>query len=135
LDTALSFAAALIGAFVGAWASVRTVVDASRIKWIDTLREDVSELLVMARREAILAIAGRYGARNVRVFGSVVRSEADAGSDVDFLVELEPGRSLFDLGGLLMDLQEHLHCKVDVMTPAMLKPRIREQILREAMLL
>jgi hypothetical protein len=47
LDTALSFAAALIGAFVGAWASVRTVVDASRIKWIDTLREDVSELLVL----------------------------------------------------------------------------------------
>jgi uncharacterized protein len=86
----------------------------------------------MARREAILAIAGRYGARDVRVFGSVVRSEADAGSDVDFLVELEPGRSLFDLGGLLMDLQEYLHCKVDVMTPAMLKPRIRERVLREA---
>jgi uncharacterized protein len=88
-----------------------------------------------ARREAILAIAGRHGAGNVRVFGSVVRGEADAASDVDLLVELEPGRGLFELGGLLMELQEHLHCKVDVMTPAMLKPRIREKILREAMLL
>jgi predicted nucleotidyltransferase len=86
-----------------------------------------------AHREAIFAIAGRYGARNLRVFGSVVRGEADAASDVDFLVELEPGRSLFDLGGLLMDLQEHLHCKVDVMTPAMLKSRVRERVLREAL--
>jgi hypothetical protein len=82
-----------------------------------------------------LRIAGRYRARNLRVFGSVVRGEADAASDVDFLVELEPGRSLFDLGGLLMDLQEHLHCKVDVMTPAMLKPRVRERALQEALLL
>lgn len=85
-----------------------------------------------SKRDAILAIAAQYGARNLRVFGSVVRGKADAASDVDFLVELEPGRSLFDLGGLLMDLQEHLHCKVDVMTPAMLKPRIRERVLREA---
>jgi predicted nucleotidyltransferase len=86
-----------------------------------------------ARREAILAIAERYGARDLRVFGSVVRDQADAASDIDFLVELEPDRTLFDLGGLLMDLQEHLHCKVDVMTPAMLKPRVRERVLREAM--
>ena len=54
---------------------------------------------IQAHREAILAIAGRYGARNLRVFGSVVRYEADSASDVDFLVELEPGRSLLDLGG------------------------------------
>lgn len=85
-----------------------------------------------ARREAILAIACRYGARNLRVFGSVVRGDADAASDVDFLVELEPGRSVIDLGGLLMDLEEHLDCKVEVMTPAMLKPRIWERVLREA---
>lgn len=88
-----------------------------------------------ARHEAMLAIVGRYGACNLRVFGSVVREEADAASDVDFVVELEPGRSLFDLGGLLMDLQKHLHCKADVMTPAMLKPRLRERVLREATLL
>lgn len=58
--------------------------------------------------------------------------KADTASDVDFLVELEPGRSLFDLGGLLVGLREHLPCEVDVMTPAMLKPRAREQVLREA---
>jgi uncharacterized protein len=85
-----------------------------------------------ARREAILAVAHRRGALSVRVFGSVAREEADAVSDVDFLVELESGRSLLDLGGLLMDLEEQLHCRVDVMTPAMLKPRLRERVLREA---
>jgi uncharacterized protein len=88
-----------------------------------------------AQCEAILAIAGRHGARDLRIFSSVVRGEADAASDSDCLVELEPGQSLFDLGGLLMDLQEHLHCKVDVMTPAMLKSCVRERILREALLL
>ena len=67
----------------------------------------------------------------MRVFGSVVRRDADAQSDVNLLVDLEPGRSVLDLDGLLMDLQEHLHCKVEVMTPAMLKPRMRERILRE----
>ncbi|HEX2479938.1 MAG TPA: nucleotidyltransferase family protein [Geminicoccaceae bacterium] len=87
------------------------------------------------RREAILAIARRYRARDLRVFGSAVRGEVDAASDIDFLVELDPGRSLFDLGGLLMDLQEHPHCKVDVVTPAMLKPRVQERILHEAALL
>jgi uncharacterized protein len=86
-----------------------------------------------SKRDAILAIAAQYGARNLRVFGSVVRGEADAASDVDFLVELGPGRSLFDLGGLLMDLQEHLHCKVEVMTLTMLKSRVRERILQDAL--
>jgi uncharacterized protein len=84
------------------------------------------------RGEAILAISGRYGARNLRVFGSVVRGEADSASDIDFLVEWEPGRSLFGLRGLLMDLQEHLHRKVDIMIPAMLKAHMRERVLREA---
>jgi predicted nucleotidyltransferase len=94
------------------------------------MQKTVDEL--QARREMIATIAGRYGARHLRVFGSVVRGEADTQSDVDFLVELEPGRSLLDLGGLLMDLQDYLQCRVDVMTPAMLKPRIRDRILREA---
>jgi predicted nucleotidyltransferase len=86
-----------------------------------------------ARREAIARIAERYGARDLRVFGSVVRGEADTESDVDFLVNLQPGRSLLDLGGLLMDLQDYLQCRVDVITPGMLKPRIRDRVLREAM--
>lgn len=84
------------------------------------------------KRETILQIAQRHGATNVRVFGSVSRGEARADSDVDFLVDLDAGRSLFDLGGLLMDLQEFLGCPVDVVTAKGLRPRIRERVLREA---
>jgi len=88
--------------------------------------------LLQANRERILQTAAKYGAYNIRVFGSVARGEADASSDVDFLVEMEPGRSLFDLGGLLMDLQELLNCKVDIVTEKGLRERIRERVLREA---
>lgn len=87
---------------------------------------------LQANRECILQTAAKYGAYNVRIFGSVARGEADASSDVDFLVEMEPGRSLFDLGGLLMDLQELLNCKVDVVTEKGLRERIRERVLKEA---
>lgn len=87
------------------------------------------------KRETILQIARRHGASNVRVFGSVSRNEARADSDVDFLVDLEQGRSLLDLGGLLMDLQEFLGCPVDVVTEKGLRPRIRERVLREAVAL
>ena len=85
------------------------------------------------KRQAILQIARRHGAINVRVFGSVSRGEARADSDIDFLVDLEQGRSLLDLGGLLMDLQELLDCRVDVVTEKGLRPRIRERVLREAL--
>ncbi|ALF54493.1 nucleotidyltransferase family protein [Nostoc sp. FACHB-87] len=85
-----------------------------------------------AKREEILQIAAKYGAYNIRIFGSVARREADVNSDVDFLVEMEPGRSLFDLGGLLMELQEILGCQVDVVTEKGLRSRIRERVLSEA---
>jgi hypothetical protein len=85
-----------------------------------------------AEREEILRIAARYGAHNVRVFGSVAGGEAGPDSDVDFLVEMEKGRSLFDLGGLLMDLQEFLGRRVDVITERGLRDRIRSRVLREA---
>jgi predicted nucleotidyltransferase len=91
----------------------------------------VKELL-QARREEILQIAARHGAYNVRIFGSVARGEADAASDVDMLVEMESGRSLLDLGGLLTDLEAMLGCKVDVVTERGLRPRIRDRVLREA---
>jgi len=84
------------------------------------------------KREAILTIAAKYGAYNVRIFGSVARDEADATSDVDFLVDLEPNRSLFDLGGLLMELQDLLECSVDVVTEKGLRQRIRDRVLNEA---
>ncbi len=93
------------------------------------------EELLQANRDDILRVAAKRGAYNVRVFGSVARGEADAKSDIDLLVDLEPGRSLFDLGGLLMDLQELLGHNVDVVTERGLRERIRERVLKEAIAL
>jgi len=88
--------------------------------------------LLKDRREDILRIAAQHGAHNVRVFGSVARGDARPDSDVDLLVELEPGRSLLDLGGLLMDLQTLLDREVDVVTDNGLRDRIRARVLQEA---
>lgn len=93
---------------------------------IKTLRE---------KRKEILRIASKHGAKNIKVFGSVARGDSDEISDVDFLVEMEPGRSLMDLGGLLMDLQEYLGCNVDVVTERGLKDRIKDTVLKEAVTL
>ncbi len=87
--------------------------------------------MLKAKREEILCICAKYGARNIRVFGSAARGEADEASDIDFLVEMEAGRSLFDLGGLQYELEQLLGCPVDVVTERGLKARIRERILRE----
>jgi predicted nucleotidyltransferase len=84
------------------------------------------------RREEILRVAAHRGARNVRVFGSVARGDNDEKSDVDFLVEMEPGRTLFDLSGLLLDLESLLHVSVDVVSERGLRPRVRERVLAEA---
>ncbi len=91
------------------------------------------EQLAKERREEILRIASRYGASDVRIFGSVAHGEADRESDIDFLVELEAGRSLLDLGGLRMELEELLGCKVDVVTESGLYWLLRRRILKEAM--
>ena len=88
--------------------------------------------LLKVKREEILLLAAKHGARNVRIFGSVARGQAGAQSDLDVLVDLEPGHSLLDLGGFLMDLQELLGCKVDVVTEKGLRERIRDRVLREA---
>ncbi len=88
--------------------------------------------LVRTRRDESLRIAAEHGARNLRVFGSVGRGDAGPESDLDILVDLEDGRSLFDMGGLLMDLQDLLGCKVDVVTERGLRDRIRARVLREA---
>ena len=90
------------------------------------------EELLREKHEEILRLAAKHGATKVRVFGSVARGDADLSSDVDFLVELAPGRSLFDLGGLLMDLQDLLGRPVDVVDEEGIKPRIRDRILSEA---
>jgi len=87
---------------------------------------------ITSKRKEIALIAKQHGASNVRVFGSVARGNADDSSDIDFLVDLEKGRSLLDLGGLLIDLQKLFGRPVDVVTEKGLKPRIRERVLREA---
>jgi predicted nucleotidyltransferase len=90
------------------------------------------EQCLRGKRSEILRLATKYGARNVRVFGSLARGEADEASDLDLLVELDPGRSLLDLGGLQFELEALLGCRVDVVTERGLKLRIRDRVLREA---
>ena len=91
--------------------------------------------MIETRREEIIKVAVMHGARNIRLFGSVARGEADEKSDIDFLVDLESGRSLLDLGGLLMDLKNVLGQDVDVVTEKGLNPRIRDRVLKEAVAL
>ncbi len=87
---------------------------------------------LLRHRSDVLRLASQYGATDVRVFGSVARGESDEDSDIDLLVRMTPGRSLLDIGGLLMDLQDLLGRRVDVVTERGLRPRIRERVLREA---
>jgi predicted nucleotidyltransferase len=88
--------------------------------------------LITDNRKQILELADKYGASDVRIFGSVARGTADEKSDIDFLVDLAPGRSLLDLGGLLYELQHLLGRNVDVVTSAGLRSRIRDRVLKEA---
>ncbi len=84
------------------------------------------------KRKEILTIAAKYGAHNVRIFGSVVHGKERPDSDIDLLVDLDPDRSLLDLGGLLMDLKELLGRKVDIVTEKGLHWYIRDKIKQEA---
>jgi predicted nucleotidyltransferase len=86
-------------------------------------------------RSAILAAAARRHASNVRVFGSVVRGDDRPDSDVDLLVDLDPGATPFDLLELGCDLEDELGVKVDVGTPASLRPFLRDEVLAEAVAL
>jgi predicted nucleotidyltransferase len=90
------------------------------------------EPLLTYHREQILELAARHGARNVRVFGSVARGEARPDSDIDFLVERGPNTSPFFPGGLLMDLQDLLGRRVDIVTEGGLHAALRDRVLREA---
>ncbi|MCX5977539.1 MAG: nucleotidyltransferase family protein [Coprothermobacterota bacterium] len=84
------------------------------------------------KREEIIRIARLRGAGNIRIFGSWARGEGDEASDIDLLVDLEPGRSLLDLGGLWWDLNLLLSRNVDVITEKSMRPRARERALKEA---
>jgi hypothetical protein len=88
--------------------------------------------LVQQKKDAIRRIAQEHGATEIRLFGSVASGGESETSDIDFLVELEDGRSLLDLGGMLMDLQEELGVEVDLTTIASLPDEDRERLLRES---
>jgi predicted nucleotidyltransferase len=88
--------------------------------------------LIHERREEILRIAARHGARNVRVFGSVARGEAGPESDIDLLIEAGPITSSWFPAGLILDLEELLGRKVDIVTEKGLNRNLRERVLREA---
>ncbi len=88
--------------------------------------------IVKEKRNEILAIARKHGASNVRVFGSVARGEADEQSDIDLLVDLDRGRTLFDLAALIEELNEVTGRHVDVVTERGLRARIHDAVLREA---
>ena len=94
----------------------------------------ISQIL-RAKRKKILSLAAKHGARNVRVFGSVARGTAGRASDVDFVVEFRKGRSLLDQSGLILDLQDLLGRRVDIVTPKALHWYIRDRVLAEAVAL
>ncbi len=91
------------------------------------IREVISQ-----KRDAILRIAERFGATNVRLFGSVARGDADQNSDIDLLVDFAAGRTLLDHAALMLQLEELLGQKVDVASSRGLRERIRDRVLREA---
>lgn len=90
---------------------------------------------VVTKKDVIMKIAATRGAGKIRLFGSVIRGEEQSDSDLDLLVEFEPGRSLIDHVGLSLDLQDLLGYKVDIVTEKALNCHIRDQIIQEAILL
>lgn len=91
-----------------------------------------AEKLLKEKRHAVMALAAKHGAQNLRLFGSVVRGESGPESDIDLLVKMEDGRSLLDLSALILDLRELLGVKVDVVPEDGLYWLLRRRILKEA---
>jgi len=92
----------------------------------------INQKTLCEKRDLILEIARRYGASNVRIFGSVARGDATNASDLDLIVCFEPGRTLLDHGGLVMDLRELLGMRVDVIDEDSMRPRFRQNAMAEA---
>jgi len=88
--------------------------------------------MIREKRKDILKLADQHGTSNIRIFGSVARNESKEDSDLDLLVNMGPGRTLFDHAALIQDLQNMLGCKVDVALESGLKDRVRARVLREA---
>ena len=90
------------------------------------------EELLEGKREEVLRLAARHGMHHVRVFGSVARGEAGPESDIDLRVRLNPGVTLLEHAALVRELEALLGRKVDVISERGLRPRIRDQVLEEA---
>ena len=101
------------------------------LEQLKTYREDI----LVISLTAWLRYADKYHAPNIRVFGSVVRGEATAESDVDFLIDVSPEQTLFDLIRLTRSLKELLGCEVDVAQSTVLHPRIKKRVLHDAICL
>jgi predicted nucleotidyltransferase len=89
-------------------------------------------LVLALKRSAIREAASRFRVANLRVFGSALRGADRDGSDLDLLVDALPGATLFDLGGLQVELESLLGIHVDLLTPADLPPKFRAKVLAEA---
>lgn len=87
------------------------------------------------KRDEVREAASRFHTANPRVFGSVLHGKDQDGSDLDLLVDALPGATLFDLGGLQVELEELLGVPVDLLTPGDLPPKFRDQVLAEARLI
>lgn len=85
-----------------------------------------------SRRDSVREMAGRFRAANVRVFGSVLHGDDADDSDLDLLVDPLPGATLFDLGGLQIELEALLGVPVDLLTPGDLPEKFRARVLAEA---
>lgn len=92
----------------------------------------LKDAVLNERRDQILAIADKHGARNVRIFGSIARGDSRQESDVDILVQMQQGRTFLDLVALWQELEELLGCKVDVISEEGISPYLRDRILAEA---
>jgi len=88
--------------------------------------------VIKEKRAEILRIAAKYGVHNIRVFGSVARGEAGPESDLDLLVQLEPGVTLLKQAAMVRELEALLGCNIDVVSERGLRPRIRDRVLKEA---
>ncbi len=102
---------------------------------VDAPRRAVTLDEVRAHRAEIERLGGRYGVRNIRVFGSVARGEASAASDLDLLVDVERGHGYFDMAGFALGVEELLGVFTQVATSGGLKARLRQRVLREAVAL
>ena len=91
---------------------------------LDTLRRE--------KRAEIIRLAAMHGCHNVRVFGSVATGENRPDSDVDFLVDMDSGRTIFDLARFLGDLEDLLGTEIDVLESRSIHPYIRDRVLAEA---